>query len=107
MKGYQLEVFREKDVVIKGDLPTVTTGYTEGLDNGFTAIERIKGYAGLGKGFGDLGFRPGVNGNIAFQFDWSNQDNFVKALELGFHADIYFSKVPIMVAQNRFYFFSV
>jgi hypothetical protein len=107
LKGYQLEVYQEIDDVIQGDLPTITTGYVKGVDIGFTSIERIKGYSGFGKGFGDLGIQPGVNGNLAFQFDWSNQDNFVKALELGFHADIYFWDVPIMVAENRPYFFSV
>ena len=85
----------------------VATKFEEGVDNGFTSYNRIVGYSGFGKGFGDLKFQPGLNANISFQFDWSNQDNFIKALEAGFHADVYFWNVPIMVSNNRFYFISV
>ncbi len=109
-KGYQLNLYQLRSTnstIIDRSLPTVATGYEEGVNNGFTDFSRIQGYSGFGKGFNDLGFQPGLNGNISFQFDWSNQDSFIKALEAGFHADIYFWNVPIMVSNNRFYFFSV
>lgn len=108
LKGYYLDIFPllENGNPDYGAVP-VPTKYDEDVDNGFTAYERILGYSGFGKGFGDLKFQPGVNGSLAFQFDWSSQDSFIKALEAGFHADIYFWNVPVMVSQNRFYYLSV
>ncbi|MCB0501274.1 MAG: hypothetical protein KDD32_01220 [Bacteroidetes bacterium] len=108
LKGYYLDIIPlQDDGSVDLDRPPVETGYVEGSDNGFTNFNRIVGYSGFAKGFGDLGFQPGLNANISFQFDWSNQDSFIKALEGGFHADVYFWNVPIMVSNNRFYFMSV
>ena len=107
LKAYYLEVYPEEDGVIQFDQAPVSTKYEEGVDNGFTEYNRILGYSGFGKGFGDIKFQPGVTGQVAFQFDWSNQDSFIKALEAGFSADIYFWEVPIMISQNRFYFLNV
>jgi len=108
LKAYYVDVFP----VMENGTPDflakpIPTKFEEGVDNGFTTYERILGYSGFGKGFGDIKFQPGLNGTLAFQFDWSSQDSFVKALEAGFHADIYFWNTPIMVSQNRFYFLSV
>lgn len=107
LKGYQLEIYPMEDGVTLFNEPTQSTGYDEDVNNGFTDFSRILGASGFGKGFGDLGIQPGLTGNVAFQFDWSNQDSFIKALEAGFNADIYFWNVPIMVSQNRFYYLSV
>ena len=107
LKAYYLEVYGLEDDVITFDEPTVSTKYVDGVDNGFTNFSRILGYSGFGKGFGDIKFRPGLTGAVAFQFDWSNQDSFIKALEAGFAADIFFGEVPVMVSQNRFYYLNV
>lgn len=108
LKGYYLDIIPVQDDGSPDfDSPPVETGYEEGSGNGFTNFNRIIGYSGFGRGFRDLGIQPGLNTNISFQFDWSSQDSFIKALEAGFHADVYFWNVPIMVSNNRFYFMSV
>lgn len=106
-KGYQLEVLPLSNGLPDPQANPITTGYIEGVDNGFTDYNRILGYSGFGKGFNDLGFQPGLNGNFAFQFDWSNRSSFIKALEAGFQVDLFFKDAPIMVTDNRFYFLSV
>ncbi len=107
LKAYYLEVYDREGDRILYDEPPVTTRYIKGVDNGFTDYGRILGHSGFGKGFENLKFQPGLSGSVAMQFDWSSEDSFIKALETGFNADVYFWKVPIMVSQNRFYFLSV
>ena len=110
LKGYYLDILPLLEDGSGSANPQgepVATTFDEGSNNGFTNYNRIVGYSGFGKGFNDIKIQPGINGNISFQFDWSNQDSFIKALEGGFHADIYFWDVPVMVSNNRFYYFSV
>lgn len=78
--------------------------YEEGVDNRFTNYDYIIGGAGFGVGW-KLKFRPGLHTKTGFQFDWSSQDNVIKAVDIGISADGYFNKVPIMVSdKNKFLF---
>jgi hypothetical protein len=86
------------------ELEVVT--YEPGSDNYFLDYNFIYGGAGFGTGW-RLGFRPGLHAKTGFQFDWSSQDDFIKAIEVGISADGYFGKVPIMVTEdNKFLFFN-
>jgi regulation of enolase protein 1 (concanavalin A-like superfamily) len=42
------------------------------------------------------------------QFDWSAQDDFIKAVEIGFSYDEYFTDVPLMLlVDNKARFFNL
>lgn len=78
--------------------------YDEGVNNRFTNYDYIIGGAGFGVGW-KMKFRPGLNAKTGFQFDWSSQDNMIKAVDIGVSVDSYFSKVPIMISdKNKFLF---
>lgn len=78
--------------------------YEKGIDNNFTNYDYIVGGAGFGKGW-KLKFRPGVHFKTGMAFDWSNQDNIIKAVDVGISVDSYFSKLPMMFSkENKFIF---
>lgn len=78
--------------------------YDPNVNNRFTSYDYIIGGAGFGVGW-NLKFRPGLHFKSGFQFDWSSQDNMIKAVDIGLSIDGYFSKVPIMVTEkNKFLF---
>lgn len=80
--------------------------YDPDTDNKFLDYNFIYGGAGFGTGWA-LKFRPGLHAKTGLQFDWSSQDNFIKAVEVGLSSDFYFTKVPIMVTdENKFLFFN-
>jgi hypothetical protein len=102
LKPYYVKVCPLGEVCTFDNLETVR--YIDGVENGFLDITRVLGGAGLGKGWGELKFRPGLHAKASFLFDWSKEDNFIKGLEVGMSVDGYFSKVPIMVQDNKPYF---
>lgn len=78
--------------------------YEEGIDNKFSSYEYIIGAAGFGVGW-KLKFRPGLHLKTGLQFDWSSQDNMIKAIDVGVSVNSYLSKVPIMISEeNKFMF---
>lgn len=78
--------------------------YEEGVNNRFTNYDYIIGGAGFGVGW-KLKFRPGLHAKTGFQFDWSSQNQMIKAVDIGVSVDGYFSKVPIMITdKNKFLF---
>jgi len=80
--------------------------YDPDSDNNFLNYDYIYGGAGFGKGW-ELKFRPGLHARTGLQFDWSSQDNVIKAVEVGISADGYFGRVPMMVIEkNKFLFFN-
>ena len=105
LKPYYVEVCPESGECYFENLQTVR--YIEGTDNGFLDLSRIVGGAGFGKGWGELKFKPGLHAKFSFLFDWSKDDQFVKGLEIGTGVDGYFSKVPIMVQDNKAYFINL
>ncbi len=85
---------------------TAYVTYEPGVDNKFTSYDYIIGAAGIGMGW-KLKFKPGLHFKTGFQFDWSSQDNMIKAVDVGVSLDSYFSKVPIMISkENKFMFIS-
>jgi hypothetical protein len=77
----------------------------------FLSNENIFGADNFLRGFGEVKLRPGIHGKAALHFDWGALDEFVKAVELGIMADVFFQEVPIMVEsqytpgiENRPYF---
>ncbi len=67
---------------------------------------RIFGAGGLGKGWGELKFHPGLYTKGGLRFDFGRYNERVQAIELGMSLDYYFKKVPVMayVKSRSLYF---
>lgn len=61
----------------------------------------IYGATGFIEGLKETKIYPGVQGKLSFVFDWANYTDFVKAIEVGISADIYYKRVPIMILENN------
>lgn len=99
LKPYYLRVCSD-DLCTYYDVVT----YDPQVSNRFTSYDYIIGGAGFGVGW-KMKFRPGLHLKSGFQFDWSSQNNMIKAVDIGLSVDGYFSKVPMMVTEkNKFIF---
>lgn len=65
----------------------------------------IDGSAGIGKGWGEMKFKPGLFAKAAIRFDWGRFNETVSGLEAGISADFYSGKVPLMLFQKETQFF--
>ncbi len=61
----------------------------------------IHGGGGLGKGWGEMKFRPGVYAKTGLRFDYGRFNEVVSALEVGISAEAYAQKIPIMLYQKE------
>lgn len=78
--------------------------YDPDVNNYFTNFDYIIGGAGFGVGW-KMKFRPGLHFKSGMQFDWSSNDNMIKAVDVGVSIDGYFSKVPILYNDNNKFLF--
>ncbi len=79
--------------------------YTQ-QDSALFMSSNILGSSGLGKGWGEIKFRPGVHAKTALRFDWARFNNTVSAVEAGFNVEYYFQDVEQMVGvepKNLFF----
>lgn len=68
----------------------------------------IYGGAEFKYGLDEIKLKPGFHGKFGTNFTWGNQDHLIKALEVGVMADVFLSKVPLMLtAENKPYFLNV
>jgi len=95
------------------DDPTLTMPEKYSADNADRFLDnnpstgKIAGYAGVQYGWKDLKPVPGGHAKIGLNFDWGKHDQFIKALEVGVAADIYYKRVNILVTKtNNPYFLS-
>ncbi|HEX5667834.1 MAG TPA: hypothetical protein VFX73_03460 [Chitinophagaceae bacterium] len=79
--------------------------YTQ-QDSALFMGQDILGSSGLGKGWGEMKFRPGVHAKSALRFDWGRFNNTVSAVEAGFNVEYYFQDVEQMVGiePNKLFF---
>jgi hypothetical protein len=59
--------------------------------------QNILGSSGIGKGWGEMKFVPGVHAKAALRFDWGRFNNTISAVEAGFNFEYYPGKVEQMV----------
>ena len=66
----------------------------------------ILGSSGLGKGWGEMKFSPGLHAKTALRFDWGRFNNTISAVEAGFNLEYYFKEVEQMVGvePNNLFF---
>lgn len=103
LKPYYIDVF-----VDPVGLETESISYNKlDPDPRFLNVFDIAGGSGFGSGW-KLKFRPGLHFKTGLQFDWSAQDDFIKAVEVGFSYDEYFTDVPLMLlVENKARFFNL
>ncbi len=72
----------------------------------FLDKEKITGTAPFFTGIGETKLMAGAHANLGIHFDWGAYEDFVRSVEAGFAVDMFFKKVPILVAaeQNRTFF---
>lgn len=60
----------------------------------------ITGGGGFGKGWSEIKVKPGAFAKAALRFDYGRYNESVSAVEIGLSAEIYASKIPILLFQN-------
>jgi len=68
----------------------------------FLNTDRIFGAAPAFNGFSEIKIKPGIHFSGAVHFDWGAFDQYVKAVEVGIAADIFFSNIPILIDDVEF-----
>lgn len=61
----------------------------------------IQGSSGLGKGWNEIKVKPGAFVKAAMRFDYGRFNESVSGLEVGMSAEVYASKIPIMLYQKE------
>jgi len=61
----------------------------------------IYGSAGLGKGFNQIKFVPGLFGKAALRFDYGRYNESVTAIEVGVNLEFYSKKMPIVLLNKE------
>jgi len=67
----------------------------------FLNIAAIRGSSGLGTGWGEMGFKPGLYAKAALRFDYGRYNEVVSGVEIGFSIDVYSSKIPILLFADQ------
>jgi len=62
--------------------------------------ETITGGGGFGKGWSEIKVKPGAFAKFAMRFDYGRFNESVSGLEIGMSAEMYASKIPIMLLQK-------
>ncbi|GEM_PF-106846 len=105
LKPYYLAVRQEIDQ--SGRSRASLEKYSDANAEVFLDNTKILGAAPFTKGLGEVSPRLGGNVALALHMDWGAFDEFVKALEIGIMADIFPTKMPILVSsQNKQTFFN-
>ncbi len=102
--GVSLGMLRPYYIQVDDNGSTKTIKYSPETDSLFK-FGYILGSGGLGKGWGEMKFKPGVFAKAGMRFDFGRYNELVSALEVGVSAEYFFSEIPIMLYQNNQQFF--
>ncbi len=106
LKPYYLKLKRSSDG--GGIDKIVEEKYSEENREAFLDETLIYGGAEFKYGLDEIKLKPGIHGKFGANFSWGNQDNLVKAIEVGLMGDVFLSKVPLMLTEeNKPYFLNV
>ena len=98
LKPYYLDI-KQSD---QPDFPTRPEKYdSENPCNFLNPLGGIYGSSGFFKGIGEVRPLPGVHFKAGVHFDWGAFDEFVKAIEVGVAADIFYKRAPILIHINE------
>lgn len=80
----------------------------ERFDPDIHLVTDIYGKGSFFKGFNKLSIYPGLYAKAGLSFEYGAEDTFLKALECGVFADVFYKNVPIMAYQkNQFLFVNI
>ena len=80
--------------------PNKTIKYSPETDSLFK-FGFIIGSGGIGMGWGEMKFKPGVFAKTGLRFDFGRYNEVVSGIEIGVSAEYYTSNIPIMLYQGR------
>jgi len=63
--------------------------------------DNILGRSPIFKGLGDLKYYPGIYGKVGLNFEYSDESDFVKAVEVGLTADAFLRPIPMMAFNKN------
>jgi len=101
LKPYYLELLYSNETGGVTDRVLRTERYTEENAEKFTTFNEVFGGAGYFKGFNEIKIVPGVQAKLGVFFSMGAFDKYVKALEIGLMADVYFKKLSIMIETEE------
>lgn len=94
LKPYYLDI-KQSD---QPDFPTRPEKYDpQNPCNFLNPLGGIYGSSGFFKGIGEVRPLPGVHFKAGVHFDWGAFDEFVKAIEVGVAADVFYKRAPILI----------
>lgn len=96
LRPYYIEVEENNEVKKIKFTPEDSTLFLTGF---------IIGGGGLGKGWNEMKFKPGVFAKTSLRFDFGRFNESVSAIDIGISAEFYSSKIPLMVFQKQKQFF--
>ena len=102
--GLSLGLLRPYYVDVDNSGDTKTIKY-DSADSTLFLTGFIIGGGGLGKGWGEMKFKPGVFAKSALRFDFGRFNETVSAIEIGLSAEFYSSKIPLIVYQKQKQFY--
>lgn len=103
LRPYYLRVFSND---IQGALNDIK--YSEETETEFLDRNQIFGGTGLFNGWNEISLRPGIQGRLGTQFEWSQGDDGISMADFGIMFDYFFNKVPIMIIdENQSLFINV
>ncbi len=79
--------------------------YSEANADKFLDWYSIYGYSGFSYGLKEITPVPGGFAKFGFNFDWAGYDDFIRALEVGVEADLYYRNVPLMITEKNYPYF--
>lgn len=98
IKPYYLEIYKSRSA--SGEIIHESLRYSESNDSKFMNQDSIYGASPFYKGIHQTIPTFGGHIKLGLNFDWGVKDRFVKALEVGVMADVYYRKVPIYVNHD-------
>ena len=98
LKPYYLDVIVSTE---DGGVDTEAFRYDGFNDSIFLSRESIYGASGFSKGLKEIKFRPGIHAKAGFNFDWSDYNDRIRAVEVGLAADVYPKRIPIMIEERN------
>lgn len=102
--GLSIGLLRPYYIDVDSNGQSVSIKYSPETDYQFK-FGVINGGSGLGKGWGEMKFKPGAFVKTALRYDFGRFNDVVSGIEVGVSADFYSSKIPIMLLTKDKQFF--
>ena len=102
--GISLGLLRPYYIEVDDNGSSKTIRYSAETDSLFK-YGFIIGGGGLGRGWGEMKFKPGAFAKAALRFDYGRYNEVVSGIEIGVSAEFYSSKIPILLLQKDKQFF--